>query len=226
LETKDSTNEKMGIFNILIIILSIYLLFAVCFETFVKLPPEIVKVLRDIEDAICIIFLLDFFVGFFRADNKLQYMKWGWIDLISSIPNFEILRAGRILRLIRLLRILRAFRSARILIHHIFHNKFKSALAAALMIVVLLVIFSSIAILIVEDSPDSNIKTAEDAIWWTLVTVITAGSVDKYPVTTEGRMIALVLMTAGIGMFGTYTGYIASWFMGDKKKEPHQEQKI
>ena len=54
----------------------------------------------------------------------------------------------------------------------------------------LLVIFSSIAILNVETAPESNIKTAEDAIWWAFVTITTVGYGDKFPVTTEGRIIA------------------------------------
>jgi len=26
-------------------------------------------------------------------------------------------------------------------------------------------------------------------------------------------------MVTGVGLFGTFTGFIAAWFMGDKKKE-------
>ena len=85
-------------------------------------------------------------------------------------------------------------------------------------LIILLVIFSSIAILQVEDDPTSNIKTAEDAIWWAYVTITTVGYGDKYPITTEGRLIAGILMTAGVGLFGTFTAYVASWFVADKKQ--------
>jgi voltage-gated potassium channel len=81
----------------------------------------------------------------------------------------------------------------------------------------LLIIFSSIAILQVEKDPASNIKSAEDAIWWAYVTITTVGYGDKYPVTTEGRVIAAVLMTAGVGLFGTFTAYVASWFVAEKQ---------
>jgi voltage-gated potassium channel len=64
-----------------------------------------------------------------------------------------------------------------------------------------------------------SIKTAEDAIWWALVTVTTVGYGDKLPVTTEGRIIAAFLMVTGVSLFGTFTGFIAAWFIGDKKKE-------
>jgi voltage-gated potassium channel len=85
------------------------------------------------------------------------------------------------------------------------------------MIAILMVIFSSIAILQVENVPNSNIKTAEDALWWSYVTVTTVGYGDKFPVTLEGRIIAGFLMTTGVGLFGTFTGFVASWFVGEKK---------
>jgi hypothetical protein len=32
-------------------------------------------------------------------------------------------------------------------------------------------------------------------------------------VTTEGRVLAALLMTAGVGLFGTLSGFVASWFL-------------
>ena len=145
-------------------------------------------------------------------------MKWGWIDLISSIPTFDYLRFGRALRLIRLLRILRAFRSTKNLINYFYQSKTKGAFGTVSIIAILMVIFSSIAILQVEDTTNSNIKTAEDAIWWAYVTVTTVGYGDKFPVTTEGRIIAAALMTVGVGLFGTFTGFLASYFVSDQNK--------
>jgi voltage-gated potassium channel len=85
-----------------------------------------------------------------------------------------------------------------------------------------MVIFSAIAILQVEDDLNSNIKSAEDAIWWAYVTITTVGYGDKYPVTTEGRIIAAFLMTTGVGLFGTFAGFVASWFVSEKEQEKKQ----
>ena len=63
---------------------------------------------------------------------------------------------------------------------------------------------------------NSNIKTAEDAIWWSYVTITTVGYGDKFPITTEGRIIGAILMTTGVGIFGTFTALVSSWFI-DKK---------
>jgi len=211
--------EKLGFLNLLIVILSIYVLLSLLVDTFFKLPIEISKLLFTIDNGICLVFLLDFFIRFFRADNKLKFMKWGWIDLVSSIPSVDILRAGRLIRLFRLLRVLRAFRSTRILVNHIFRNKVKGTMTTVSIIAFLIIISSSISILIVENVPQSNIKTAEDAIWWAMVTVTTVGYGDKFPVTTEGRLIAVVLMVTGVGLFGVFTGYISSIFVSERKNE-------
>ena len=219
----DDKKEKLGFLNILIVVLSIYVLIALLIDTFIKLPVEISKLLTTIDNGICVIFLIEFFIRFFRAKNKLTFMKWGWIDLISSIPSVDILRAGRLLRLIRLLRVLRAFRSTKVLVQHIFKSKIKGTMTAVAVITVLIVIFSSISILTVETAPECNIKTAEDAIWWTMVTVTTVGYGDKFPVTSEGRLIGVLVMISGVGLFGTYTGYIASLFVSEKKKEDELE---
>jgi voltage-gated potassium channel len=80
----------------------------------------------------------------------------------------------------------------------------------------LMVIFSSIAILQFEKDINSNIKTAEDAIWWSYVTITTVGYGDKFPITTEGRIIGAVLMTMGVGIFGTFTALVSSWFIEKK----------
>jgi voltage-gated potassium channel len=77
----------------------------------------------------------------------------------------------------------------------------------------LLVLLATIGILHLEDVPEANIKSAEDALWWTMETITTVGYGDKYPVTSEGRLLASGLMLAGVALIGIYTGYVASWFL-------------
>jgi voltage-gated potassium channel len=152
-------------------------------------------------------------------------MHWGWIDLLSSIPLVGYLRVGRIFRLIRLIRVIRAFKTTKHLVNHIFANKIQGTLTSVLVIAILLLIFSSIAILQVEHDPHSNIKTAGDALWWAYVTITTVGYGDRYPVTSEGRILAAVLMTAGVGLFGTFTAYISSLFVANQKNHKPENKK-
>lgn len=221
----NNNKNNFGFLNLAVFVLTIYVLGALIIDITFKLSEETTRLLNFIDIAICIFFFIEFCIRFYQSDNKLKFMRWGWIDLISSIPMINFLRFGRILRFIRLIRIIRAFRTTKEFVTYIFANKAQGTFASVTILAVLLIIFSSIAILQVENAPNSNIQTAEDAIWWSYVTITTVGYGDKFPVTTEGRIIASVLMTAGVGLFGTFTAYIASLFVTDKKTEEENSKK-
>lgn len=212
--------HRITVFQLLILVLSVYVIIALCADAFLTLPKEVSELIEDIDALICVVFLGDFFYRFFRAENKLSFMKWGWIDLISSIPMLDVLRVGRLARIIRLLRVLRIVRSGKVLFTHMFANRKLGTFSAVGSISLVLMIFSSITILMVETDPEANIRTAEDALWWSFVTITTVGYGDKYPLSTEGRLIAGVLILAGVGLFGTFTGFVASWFMEDSEQKP------
>jgi voltage-gated potassium channel len=223
----NNSENKLGILNILVIVLSLYVMGALIIDSVFILPKETSTLLNYIDNTICAFFFFEFSVRFYKAESKLKFLKWGWIDLLSCIPMVDFLRAGRLLTLIRLIRVIRAFRSTVHLVNHIFANKAQGAFTSISVIAILLVIFSAIGILQVENDPNSNIKTAEDAIWWAYVTITTVGYGDKFPVTTEGRIIAAILMTTGVGLFGTFTALVASWFVVDNKSqsEPNDDKK-
>ena len=161
MDQKESNEPKLSLLNVAVISLSIYVLLVLIIDTFISLPEEVSRVLELADNAICIFFLIEFSIRFYRAENKLQFMKWGWIDLISSIPTFDFMRAGRAMRLVRLLRILRAFRSTKHIIQHVFRSKVQGTLTTVGIIAGMGIIFSSVAILQVENTQEGNIKTAE-----------------------------------------------------------------
>ncbi len=218
---------KLTLFQCIILVLSVYVLAALFIQTVFPLSPQTNQLLDKIDFIVCLIFIYDFFFRLYRAQSKLSFLKWGWIDLISSIPMFDFLRWGRLVRLVRIFRILRAFRSTKILLHYLFKNRAKSTFATVAFISIVMVIFSSIAILNLENEPESNIKTASDALWWSFVTITTVGYGDKFPITYEGRIVAAFLMTAGVGLFGTFTAFVASLFMEvEQKKEEAEIHKL
>ncbi|MFE6860828.1 potassium channel family protein [Nocardia sp. NPDC057668] len=66
-------------------------------------------------------------------------------------------------------------------------------------------------------APESKILNFGDALWWSMVSVTTVGYGDVYPVTTEGRFIALILMTLGIGLISFAIGTATSWVLDQLK---------
>lgn len=218
--TPTNAPAKLTFFQCLILVLSVYVLAAMFLQTVLQLSPETNKLIDRIDFAICLVFLFDFFRRLRQAPSKLKFLKWGWIDLISSIPMFDFLRWGRVVRIVRILRILRAFRSTKVLLSFLFQNRANGTFASVALISIVMVIFASIAILNLENAAESNIKTPADALWWAFTTITTVGYGDRFPVTVEGRLVAAVLMTVGVGLFGTFTAYIATSFMevGHKKE--------
>jgi voltage-gated potassium channel len=137
----------------------------------------------------------------------------------------EPLRWGRLARVVRIVRRLRGVRSSKRLAEYVMRRRAQSAFMGAALTALLVVVFSSIAILHFESAKaeTANIKTAGDALWWAFVTVTTVGYGDRYPVTPGGRIVAAVAMTAGVGLFGTFTGFVASWFLEPAEQEQESE---
>ena len=63
------------------------------------------------------------------------------------------------------------------------------------------------------------ITNSSDALWWIMATVTTVGYGDVYPVTNAGRVVGVIVMITGIGLFGTITGFLANAFFQPKKTE-------
>ncbi|OBT07938.1 ion transporter [Vibrio sp. UCD-FRSSP16_10] len=215
--------HELGPLQFLTLILSIYVLIVLFIENAFSLPEDVSDLLSTIDTLVCFVFLADFSQRFYRAPNKLKFMKWGWIDLLSSIPMVDALRYGRFIHLVRFFRILRAIRSTKVILYYLFHNRRMGTFTIVASVSVLLVIFGAIGILQFEKGlPESNIHTASDALWWAFVTITTVGYGDFYPVSAFGRAVAAVLMTAGVGLFGTFTGLVANWFMLEEQSQTSQ----
>jgi voltage-gated potassium channel len=201
----------------MILVLSIVVLAALLIDVVFPLPPEVTRLVQWLDHLACAVFFTDFCVRFNKAPHKLEFMKWGWLDLIASIPNVEALRIVRLVRIIRVIRMLRAVRVSYRMLTLIVRDRPGGAFSSVMLTVFLLVTFASLGALLLEHGPDSNIQTAEDAIWWSMTTITTVGYGDHFPTTVQGRLLAMGLMLCGVGLFGTLSGLVASWFLGPKK---------
>ncbi|WP_067646691.1 potassium channel family protein [Nocardia harenae] len=77
---------------------------------------------------------------------------------------------------------------------------------------ILVILLCSLAFFDAEyGAPEAKVQSYGDALWWAVVSVTTVGYGDYYPVTTEGRLVALVLMTFGIGLISFAIGTTTSW---------------
>jgi voltage-gated potassium channel len=178
------------------------------------LGPAERRILEVADNVVCVFFLADFLYSRAKAANRWRTLRTrGWLDLLSSIPAVDALRVGRMARVLRIIRVLRGIRAARVLADALMRRRAEGTFLAATLASIILFVLGGVAILHFDTVPGANIRSPEDALWWTVVTLPTVGCGDRYPVTPEGRALAVALMVAGVGLFGTFSGVVASWFL-------------
>jgi voltage-gated potassium channel len=219
-----TSRPGVGPYEFFMLCLCAWALLSLATSTFLRIPDSTATILTYADYAVCGVFFLDFLKSLLRAPNRLKYLvSWGWIDLLSSIPSVGTLRWGRAARVMRILRVIRGLRAARVIAHFLANKRAESAFLASILLTLLVVVCASIAILQFEPMGGGNIHTAEDALWWAVSTMTTVGYGDAYPVTPEGRLVAVFLMAAGVGLFGTLSGLVAAWFLSPAAQDQESE---
>ncbi|NMB78569.1 MAG: ion transporter [Methanomicrobiales archaeon] len=173
------------------------------------LDPDAKNVLLVINFFLTIIFLADFLYRLVTAHSASGYFihNWGWADLLASIPALRILRLFRIFKAYRLLNRY----GAKNIFGQLKKHRAESVLFIVVFCVMLVIESGAFLVLMAErGAPDANITTASDAMWWVYVTITTVGYGDHYPVTNQGRLVGIMVMTMGVGLFGTLAGFIAN----------------
>lgn len=220
----DGVARRHAPYLLFILLISVLAIVVLAADMFVAADSDTGQILHYADTLLCALFFADFLVCLWRSENRAKYfVTWGWLDLISSVPTIGVLRWGRAARLARVLRVLRGIRSARILMRFILEKRAQSIGLAAALTSIVVVAVSSIAILHLESAAgaEANIRSADDALWWSLVTITTVGYGDRYPVTLEGRCVAIALMVVGVGLIGTWSGIAASWFLAAADERQH-----
>lgn len=204
----------MPVYQLFMLALCVLALAGIVLQHVFRHDPEIELVLDTADFVICIAFAVDFLVSLWTAPDRMRYLvTWGWLDLLSAIPAVDAARWGRLARVARITRLLRSVRAARVLSTVILAKRRQSTLLAASLVAFVLITASSTVILHFEVADGANIKSAENALWWAFATITTVGYGEFYPVTGEGRLIAAILMTAGVGLFGAFSAALAAWFL-------------
>jgi voltage-gated potassium channel len=170
------------------------------------------------DNAICVIFLIDFALNLAAAKPRRAYFigRRGWLDLLGSIPTLGLLRVTALFRLARLSRLARITRllrgqAGKDLVIDVLKNRGQYATFITILLAGMTLTIASLLVLEFESrSPNANIKTGGDALWWGVVTITTVGYGDFYPVTTLGRLTGVFVMVAGIGIIGALASILAS----------------
>lgn len=225
--TDASTLVNRATYQIFIVLVTLLSLAIATVYYLVPLPETVDQVLYVVDSMVALVLLYDFFVHLFYAHGRFRYLfTVGWLDLLGALPGVPALRFLRIPSLLLNVRALRrtvpreAQQAAR-------QRLAESALLAVVLVVLVVITFGSIAVVLVEaQSPNANIVTGGDAVWWSIVTVSTVGYGDKYPVTAPGRVIGSGMIVVGVSLFTVLTSYIATQFMARRKGAAPSETEV
>jgi len=203
-------------YEIIMVILAVVVAVNLYLSFFVNLTADQSVLVNRIDIFLLSIFVVDYLVRLYKTDNKIQFIKLNWIDLVAIMPFDMAFRAFRLARLTRIVRVLRLIRAG-VMLKRFFHVPLEilntNHLGKVLFSTVIMVILGAIGIFISEE----KVNNIGDALWWAIVTTTTVGYGDISPSSTAGRIIAIVLMLIGIGTIGMLTGSIATYFISDKK---------
>jgi voltage-gated potassium channel len=217
-----SPSQPSTAYNIFILVLTLLSL-AIILVMLLPLSDETIRLLQVYDNLICAIFLVDFFKRLFTSPNKSVYFfrQGGWLDLLGSIPSFGLLfKYSGLLRLARLRRLVRIQRelggkTREALVKDVIENRDSYAGFITVLMTLLVLTTASVLVLQFESvSPDGNIKTGEDALWYALVTITTVGYGDRFPVTLGGRITAFFIMFMGVGIIGVLASVLSSVLVG------------
>ncbi|MCL1801874.1 MAG: ion transporter [Promicromonosporaceae bacterium] len=153
-------------------------------------------------------FAIDFAMRIYLADNKKQFLKHNLVDLVTlGVPMLRPLRA---------LTVVERFSE------WAGRNLRGKWLAYVITGSIMLILVGSLAVLDVErGAPGAIIRTWGAALLWAFEAVTAVGFGEYEVVTTEGHIIGMVLMIAGLVLIGFIIATIASWFSENLVEQSH-----
>jgi voltage-gated potassium channel len=162
------------------------------------------------------ILLVEYLVRLVITPDRRGYLKRRWAEPVTVVaPPFQGWHFVGIEKMCLLIHE-GALRVEAVLKHH---SLFRVLIAAA----ATLMLGAWLVLLFEEKAKASNIHNYPDALWWAFVTVTTVGYGDRYPTTSGGRAVAIVLMLVGIGLIGVLTATVASLFIKEHTDANRQE---
>ena len=192
------------VWNEFLTVLALTFLFAFSYPAFTDSISESTNQILSIIQWVCwVAFAIDLLFGLVTSENKVLYLKRHPLEIASVLLPF--------LRPLRLMRVISfgGLALQKIAVGRQFAITVKVAITTVFVAYV-----AAVQITITERAVEgSNIKNFGDGFWWAITTVTTVGYGDRYPTTTEGRLLAVMLMFMGISLVGVITASVAAWFV-------------
>lgn len=197
--------------DIILWALSIPLIPIILAELFTVVSAEIRMYFDAYYAILWVVFTAEFILRITAEKNKAEYLKRNWFDvLVVFTPMFKILKVFSFMRFPivffsdRLLTLLASFG-----LNFFYYLIFMGVVTIG---------GANFVIFFENQSQTSELRTFDDALWWTITTLSTSGASQIQPITLGGKMVAVVLMTIGFAVFSIVIATVMSFFMKEYGK--------
>ena len=228
LQIGDKSNRISRTFDFFITITIFSNITVTFLETFEELA-FLYKIFKAIEYTTLLIFCVEYILRIWTAPDLYKDMKPGQarlhflfsfdgiIDFLTIVPasylsGFVIFRMLRVARIFHLFRLNAKYDSFNIITTVLYEKR--NQIISSVFIVLILMLASSLCMYSVEHSAQPDVfQNAFSGIWWSMSTLLTVGYGDIYPVTTLGRIMAIIIAYLGVGAVAIPTGIISAGFV-------------
>lgn len=200
--------------EVLAVIAGIVLLAALSWEIIGGSGTRFSAFYLNVQLAVCVVFLLDFFVLWSAAQRKMRYLGRNLLFLLISIPWLNILGwcGVSVTRdwgvVVGLLPVLRAFLAMVIIVRWLTSdNKMRRMLVAYVFTVVIFTYISGLVFFEYEAGVNPKLHGFGNALWWAWMNVTTVGA-EIFPVTAIGKVFCIMLPSLGMMFFPIFTTYV------------------
>jgi len=222
------------IFDIAIVAIILINIIAMVLETFDQLA-KFNRIFYVLEVITMALFVLEYLLRLWTADflypnqkREIAVLKFmisfdGIIELLTILPFFFLsgFVAFRLLRVVRIFHLFRinSYTDSFNVIKSVLYEK-RNQLLSSIFIIVVLMFASSLFMYSAEHNAQPGVfENAFSGLWWSMSTLLTVGYGDIYPITTIGRLMAIVIAFLGVGVVAIPTGIISAGFVEQYSKE-------
>lgn len=228
LQIGDKSNRISRMFDFFITITIFSNITVTFLETFEELA-FLHKIFKVIEYTTLLIFCVEYILRIWTAPDLYKDKKPGQarlhflfsfdgiIDFLTIVPasylsGFVIFRMLRVARIFHLFRLNAKYDSFNIITTVLYEKR--NQIISSVFIVLILMLASSLCMYSVEHTAQPDVfQNAFSGIWWSMSTLLTVGYGDIYPVTTLGRIMAIIIAYLGVGAVAIPTGIISAGFV-------------
>lgn len=173
---------------------------------------------------VVVILATQFMYNLYNSDNRINFIKLNWFDLVGMVP--EILLGGysAILRYFRLIKIFGLLNTS---LGNFLKFVEKAHLEYGIVTLIFILISGASIFYFFEFGVNQNVNSLDDALWYILITITTVGFGDIYPQTVGGRIATLIIIVAGIAFVSFAAFKITKLFFEEsEEKEIEIEGKL